>query len=444
MTSLSPERPKSPRFIRVILRIIDSPGAFILLALLFRVALEIGYVVYVHPNHAYAGFAWDLDLLKYVESWVFYLIMLMLAPKQVNRPSDLFLAILLFGLMVPLLSMYGIANHDRIPIYIITFGYALVALFRRGRPFQVHCLREGPLLSRSAVLIGAIGVSLWFVISGAFTYFQLDLTDVYEYRRAVGQQINVGLMGYVNNWAYNVFGPTLLALALWRRSWPLAVVALGFHVFWFGVSGHKAVLFYPLPVVFLWWWLRRTRALSVVPLALTGVVLGATLIHVWFDYNLAASLFVRRVFYTLANNAFDYYEFFGSHQFVWWSNSLTAWLFEYPYDVNSAVLIGEWRGSGGHINNTFLSTGFMHAGILGIALYGTAAGLLFRLIDSLAYRGIPLWVALSVMIISSRSLLLSADLPTSLATHGIAIGLVVLFLLRSRGWERFSEIPKGN
>jgi hypothetical protein len=82
------------------------------------------------------------------------------------------------------------------------------------------------------------------------------------------------------------------------------------------------------------------------------------------------------------------------------------------------------------LNNTFLSTGYMHAGVWGIILYGVLAGFLFRLIDSLAGRALPVWLVLAVIIVPSRSLLLSADLPTSILTHGIGVAIIILLLLR--------------
>jgi len=431
-----------PVLLRGAVRALESRTVFILGAVFFRAAIEVGYWAYVSPHHAYAGYAWRPDALKIVESWVIFALLILLAPKRLRRLSDAFVAILLFGLITPLLSFYGLANQNRAHLYIVLLGYVLVLIFRKGRPFRLHVLKQGPLLSRTLVLLGAAGVTAWFVITGAYSYFQLDLRQVYEFRRLVGQDINVGVMSYVNVWAYKVFGPTLLAIALWRRSCILAVAALTLHVFWFGVSAHKAVLFYPFVILGVWYWFRRMRGLSVLPLAMAGVVVASTLLYVGFDYGFPASLFVRRVFYTPAKVVFDYYEFFGAREFVWWSNSITSAFLDYPYHLNPARLIGEWLGTDAHVNASFLATGFMHAGAIGIILYGSIAGLLFRAIDSLANRGIPLWVALSVVIIPSRSLLLSADLPTALLTHGIGIGMIILFLLRSfRLQPEAGELP---
>ena len=410
---------------------IETRSAYILAAIFFRIILEIGYLTYVNPFHAYRGFVLTLDSIKYVESWFIFLVLTVLAPCRLTKPSDFFLIILLFGLMVPLLSFYALADQPRQYIYIVILGYVLIDLFRRGRPFRFPTLYEGRLLAFILVILGVAGVTAWLLFSGGFSFFNLNLTEVYQYRRAVGAIINAGVMGYINVWTWKVFGPALLTIGLWRKKYWLAAFVIGLHVYWFGVSAHKSVLFYPLLPIFIWLFFRHRSALIIVPIGAAGIVVASLLFFFILDYGLPSSLFIRRIFYVIANNTFDYYEFFNNHSWVWWSNtSFSLGLQNYPYDLNPAELIGHWRGTENHVNSTFLSTGYMHAGIYGIVLYGVLTGLLFRFIDSLASKGLPHWIVLGILVVPCQTLLLSADLPTSLLTHGFGIGILIIFLMR--------------
>jgi len=238
-------------------------------------------------------------------------------------------------------------------------------------------------------------------------------------------------MGYLNVWATKIFGPVLLALALWRKNYLLAGFVFGLHVIWFGISSHKSVLFYPFLVTFLWVWFRKTRALSLIPLSMSLVVTATFLFYIFYEEIFLGSMFIRRVFFVPAKLTFDYYEFFSINPFVYWSNSITSYFIDYPYTMNTALLIGDYLGTEANANNSFLATGYSHAGIPGMIFYGVLVGLLFRLIDSLARNGVPVWVAVATMIVPSQALLTSADLPTALLTHGIGMSLVILFLLRS-------------
>lgn len=440
-TSVSHQWSIESEFMTVIsvLKTLEHRGWFILGGVALWLALELGYRLYTSPVHSYSGFILELNVIKYVEAWLIYLFLLFWAPAQLRRPSDYFVSFLLFGLMTPLLIFYGLADQSREHLYIVLLGYALVDIFRRGPVLRLPVLREGPFLGIVVAVVGALVVSLWLFWSGGAGFFNLDLTAVYDYRRDVGAVINEGVMGYVNTWAYKVFGPVLLAVALWRRNWWLAGLVFTLHVYWFGVSSHKSVLLFPFLVLFTWVWFRRTKALSVVPFIMTGVVVSTLLVYLISDYGFPASMFIHRAFFIISNNTFYYYEFFSENNLVYWSNSVLSYFLEYSYDMSPARVIGDSRGTESHVNNTFLATGYMHAGVWGIVLYGILAGLIFRLVDNVSASGVPVWVAIAVLIVPSRALLFDADLPTALLTHGIAVALLILLLLRTGDRARNGE-----
>ena len=72
----------------------------------------------------------------------------------------------------------------------------------------------------------------------------------------------------------------------------------------------------------------------------------------------------------------------------------------------------------------------MHAGIWGIIFYGVVVGILFRFIDSISRKGIPVWLAVAAILVPSQGFLNSTDLFTALLTHGLGIAVLILFLFR--------------
>ncbi|MNR55384.1 hypothetical protein D3C85_1757430 [compost metagenome] len=77
----------------------------------------------------------------------------------------------------------------------------------------------------------------------------------------------------------------------------------------------------------------------------------------------------------------------------------------------------------------------MHAGSVGVVVYAFAVGLIFKMVDSIANKRLPLWVSVSIVLISSWSLLLSTDLPTAILTHGLALALLILLFIRDSHLE---------
>ena len=69
-------------------------------------------------------------------------------------------------------------------------------------------------------------------------------------------------------------------------------------------------------------------------------------------------------------------------------------------------------------------------GLLGVVIYGLLAGALLKLVDSLVTRVVPLWMALSVVIVPIFMLFTSADLMTTLLTHGLGFAVFMLYLMK--------------
>ena len=417
---------------RKMLVLMESRQAFFVSAVIFRVMLDWAYLEFVNPVFAYMGFVLEPTIAKYVESWLAYLALVLMLRATLRRPSDFLMALLVFSSLTPILVFYALADASRSALYTVLLGALLINIFRQGRPLALPLIRFSRPMAIALLLLGAAIVTFWMIYSGGFQFFNLDLSRVYEFRRDAGEIIHQGVMGHFNNWATKVFGPALLALALWWKKYWLAVVVFGLHVFWFGIIAQKSVLFFPFLVFFLWAWFRFSKALSLIPLGMSILIFGSYLLYVVFDETFVGSLFIRRVFFVPARLTFLYYEFFSANDFVYWSNSITSSFIQYPYHISPAALIGDYMGTNSNANNSFLSTGYMHAGIAGVIFYSIVVGLLFRLVDSISFKGIPPWVAIAVMIVPTRSLLISADLPTSLLTHGIGIAVLMLFLLRSR------------
>lgn len=411
---------------------LEQPKWFVMAALLFRALLEIAYRGFVNPIFEHAGFLLNFDILKYIESWIIYCILIYFSPKMLIKPSDYLIAYMLFSFLAPLLVYYSLANAARDHLYIVLFAVSMVYIFKTGKLFEIPFVRFGGVIAVAILGLGSLGVTIWMMMSGGLNYFNLDLMRVYEFREDSGAAINVGIMSYINSWAMKVFGPLALAIALWQRRYLIAAFVIGLHLLWFGISAHKAVIFYPFLIIFLWAWFRNSRALSLIALGMSLVIFLSFLLYIYTLDITAGDLLVRRVFFVPSLLTFSYYDFFSVNHFTYWSQSFTSFFIKYPYDIGAARLIGQHIGIDAHANNSFFSTGYMHAGVPGVILYGILVGFLFRIIDSLGNKGIPPWVAVASVLVPSQALITSADLPTALLTHGFGMSILLLFLLRSK------------
>ncbi len=406
---------------------------FFVLLFLFRVSLDFLYVQCISQKWAYAGFELNPDLLKIIESYILYGLLLLIQKPKAEKPSDVFILVMFIGVLAPLLSMYGLANQARATVYMVILSYIFAVVLAKGRPFKIPVIPKSYFVGLCLAAGACAVVAAWFIVRGGLAYFNINLLKVYQFRAITGQLLNIGVFSYLNIWAVKVFSIALLSLFLLKRRFVLAAGIIGCQVFFFGVTGHKSTLFYPFLVLFFYFFFRKDtqHKLYRIPLSISLLWCFSYVIYIAGGPILFVSLFVRRVFFVIAKNTFDYYTFFSMNPKIFWSNKFFSKFIDYPYHVSPAILIGEWQGSMAHVNNTFLSTGYMHAGLVGVIVYGLLCGILLRGIDSLS-RKIPLWFVLSVTFIPMFSLITSADFFTALLTHGIAVSCVMLWLFRGK------------
>ena len=146
-----------------------------------------------------------------------------------------------------------------------------------------------------------------------------------------------------------------------------------------------------------------------------------------FQELLLPSILIRRVFFVPANLNYVYFEYFSIHDHIYWSNSILKYAIDYAYDVSPVFVIGEYLGDSTLAANTgVFGSGFMHLGIYGIILYMLLITFLINLIQQ--FNKLPIWLINAILLMPLLTIFISADLPTALLTHGMLIGLGLLYL----------------
>ena len=359
---------------------------FIFFGLIFWFLLDLSYQIFVHMNFNMSWFSLNITS-KYWEALVLYVILLCSAPKIFNKPSDFFMNILLFLYIAPLLIFYGLADQQRSYLYIVLMGYVIIDIIKKRKLFYFPFFKYGASIVFFLLICGATLTTIFYVLSLKTLYLNLNFNEIYKFRELSREIIDFGVMGYLNTWAFKVFGPFLLTLALYKKQylWVIAITLL--FIFWFAVNNHKIVLLIPAVIIFFFLFFSKFKFLSIVPLLLIIIISICLLSYYIIDDLWLSSLFIRRALFVPSFLTFVYYEFFSTYGFIYWSDSILSRFIDYPYHLNPPKLIGSYLGDEAHANNSFLSTGYMHLGALGIIVYSVLVGFLFKIIDSISNRG---------------------------------------------------------
>ena len=418
----------------------NSRILFYAFIIIFRILLDISYSLIISVNFQSVGFEFSYSWFNYLVSWVVFLASLFLINDRLIKVSDYFFSTAVLGVLIPLCVLYGLdSQRGQFPLLITFLVFFIINIIIRLKAFSFKSL---PTVNGGGLLV--IFVSSFFVLFSILWYmnsgvsFNLDLSRVYEYRKENEGLAMKGIFAYLINWTYLIFNITLLAFSLMYRKFFLMLIVIGIQIYFFAASAHKTVLFIPILIIGLWYYVRRTNSLVFLPIILSFIVVFSISTYYLYEDLWASSILIRRVFLVPANLTYLYFDFFKENPYIFWSNSVLSSFLTYPYDVSLSSVIGlNSINSDTGANNGFISTGYAHAGLFGVFLYTFIVAFLLRFLNDITKDLLPVWFATALVMMPMRSFLISSDLLTTFFTHGLIVSLIIIFLVRTKKYGFF-------
>jgi hypothetical protein len=406
---------------------------FVLLLFLYRISLDLCYIYIISPNYSYAGLFIDMNYYKIIESFIILFVCGLTIKHKIEKPSDFFILFIFSMLVIPLLSIYSLQDKSREFLYMVIISIYVIKIVSKVPQIKLPLLKHGDKIALIISIVTGIVLFGWIIVNGGFSYLNFNLANVYDFRGTVSEMIFPGKLSYAKTSFGKILNPVLIAYYLWKRNKKMIITTIAVQVLFFGITAHKAMLFYPLLIVFAFLFGEKKYFGQMIPFGLFGVTFLSSIYYSITNNIILASLFVRRVLFVTVDNHYRYYDTFKKLGFLYFSNR--SWfpkIIEYPLNYPVPQVISKIYY--GHINtwvNTgFLATGYINFGFVGMLVYAIIVGLIFRYIDYLAKNCLPLWFCIAIMIVPIFSLL-SADLPTALLTHGILLAMLMLWLISS-------------
>jgi hypothetical protein len=414
----------------------NSRFGIIIFYLIWKVLLDYSYYVFVSPVFDYEGFVLSIDKLKLLESVFLVVLLSSMVPNSIKLPSDVIFHVVSLVVVIPILSFYGLADKPRDFTYLMFIQFLLVMYFVWYLPknmfARVGYIRNGYDL---AVLISCTFIFitlLRFYLLGAFSYINFDFNYVYDLREKMHLSFIDGFAAYYVYWVAKVFNIIMLVLSIQARRRILFVLFSFIQILLFGLTTHKAILFYPLGVYGCYLLFKSKYKLSLLFLSLLITQIIPLIMYYLYEDLWAGSLFIRRTYFVPAFLNYSYFDFFSNNQLVYLSNSIFSFFLDYPYNLMPAPLIGEQLGSSDLWANTgILATSYMHFGYLGIVLFPFIVSYMIKFVDTF-YGRMPLWFVTGLVLSPFLTLFSSSDLFSGILTHGLGISLLMLWLLSSK------------
>ena len=403
--------------------------------MLFRIALDISYYHIIGMEWRNRGFALDINLIKLLESYLAFFVILLWIPKKSDRVSNAVLQLFFLVAFIPIQTHYAFSNRDRAWFYCFSlFWFLVIALNRTKLRFSFRPVKEGKYIAIVITIVLAV-LSVVLIYSCMGFSLNFDLTKVHELRVRY-KEANIPLSGYMISWTAKVVLPLTILVALYgrksKRLYWLLFVAIACQLFLFTSSGHKSHLFRIPAAIGLSLLVNRRTFLTRASLVFSIVILSTMYSYLLFDDLWMSSLFARRTFLIPAQVSFYYYDFFSQNEIIRLSHSIFKSFIEYPYQLLPPEIIGNihWPAgaSGVHTwaNTGIVADGYMNFGFAGIILWSVLLSVLLKIADAVT-ESRNMKITWSILLLTFYIMVDGAPLTTML-THGLLFAMLMCFL----------------
>ena len=229
----------------------------------------------------------------------------------INRQIFFFAAQLYF-FITPLLTYYSFSNSNREFLYIVLIGIGITFLCRNLPTISIPLVKNGRSIAITSAFLVVTLISAYLYQFTNYQNFNLNIYKVYEFRDAISQSTVQGYFAYFIGWTTKTALPFLITICIWKKKKISIFILITLSFFIFGATSHKAVIFYPLMIIFFSWILRKTKSLYTVPLvfSLLGLISIIILLYL-IDYQCFLLVYLlEEHFFVPSLLTFKYYEFF--------------------------------------------------------------------------------------------------------------------------------------
>lgn len=423
--------------------ILQSRPTFVILTLMLKVAYDLSYVYLISPYFSWtpAYYPFSANTTKIAESYVLAVVITLTLPCRARQPSDFVMLFLGTAVILPMLTLYGLANRDCAYTYMALLTYFVilvtVVVFPRVR---IGIFRSGFNLAMIVSGVLAIAVVLLLIQKVGLEHFNLrfwDYANMIQIRRFVvqSQLEENACLAYLYFWLFIVFIPTLMMGLLAKRRHRSFVMLLLIQILLTGLTARRHTLAV-IPVLLGTYVIAKKRRLAptLMVLGFLGIVAITTLLSLSMPDFRVVGTWMERFFFVPPRVNYAYYEFFSHAGYVYLSSTKLPSPIAYPFEMIPERMVGYYvfRSSTTVSSGGFLATSYMHFGFMGMVMFGIVVGALLRLADSLTVGRMPLTMGVPLSMVIFNGLLRGADLTTWLLTFGGLVSIMMLFLLGTR------------
>ena len=418
---------------------LDRPAIIWILAVAYRISLDIMYIYAISPAFSYLGLTLVPSSMKYIISIIIYLILFYIMPKKEMDFSSFFLNFQFAVMIAPLLSYYALNNQSTVYVLMVAGCVLLqtwIICYKKKSVNKYVCISHiQPYVS--IVLAFVVMTSIAFsILYNGFAGLQIfDFGYLYYFREH--REVPL-IISYFVPWTYSAIIPFFIVLFLNGQKYINVIACCVLQLIMYMCTGARFA-YLILFVVFFVYFLARWKIL--INGMFAGLICACIVATVFFKFNTisgirsivdtaAISIFGMRFLFIPALNKFSYYEFFSANVFSFFSDGQIGRLFSlsYPYQASLGRINAFSLGAANNAIAGYLGDSYAQAGFIGMLFISALLAFIIRFVSG-AEKFYPFSV-LTAIFISFLVILNDNALFTTLFTSGMLLLIFLFFIYR--------------
>jgi len=226
-----------------------------------------------------------------------------LLPTNIQKPSTYLIHLHFLFPILGMLVFYACADQDRFFLYVAVIAFLAVIFISRLRFIPIGSNITTPRIIMNVALAISCLYMVILVSTIGFKYFNVDIFEVYTYRRDAANALP-GVFRYFSPLVAGVLVPLSLVLALYFKSAKHVILAIIVSFLCFSFTAHKGPLFNPIVIIVTFHVVRSKISMLRLVLGFLLVLVFAELLFVVSSDNIFGNLFIRRTIFVppLLNN----------------------------------------------------------------------------------------------------------------------------------------------
>lgn len=432
---------------------LDKSFKYILIYTIYKIMLELAYILGVSYWYGYMGFIYTPNFVKLVFSYFVFWVLIMIIPKKTSKYG--MLINLYFSIcVVPMLSFFWLANRMTMHILLVVmFFVVMLGSSKIQAPFQIMLAGSNYKYQFVIHIIFILyvftcifmGIKRGGIDQRAFSFDSIYSLRSEEYSQTI-------IEGYLVNWCAKALFPTLSVYFLYSKQYIKNIICLALQCFLYLCYGYKAYILsallgmglYMLGVLFST--IRKETNLEAILVFIAMLIptyfsrIGNFIGKIGFKVN---NVYAMRMLFEPARIEYGYFDFFKNNDKLFFSEGLVGRAFDinYPYDKPIGFIITNFLNGNDAVSNAntgILADSYAELGVLGVLLIAIVAGVIFGFIEKITCD-LPVYVVTGIL---AYPIVMLNDNPllTNLLTNGWFIDIFMLFLIE--GAVREKKIDK--